>query len=151
MAHKLTEALKKGGFPLTQWATANEEVRIALPSSNSDLTTRNLDPHSSTIERTLGLLWNVKDDVFMLKAVAQPDASIFRRTVKRWVCLFTCLSSPAVNLQMAYSLDTDSFLIALNKFEMTRGKPSSYQSDNGIISSERSGSWPSALKISTNQ
>lgn len=67
------------------------------------------------------------------------EVTIFRRKVKRWVCLFTCLSSRAVNLQMAYSMETDSFLIAMNKFELSRGTPASYQSDNGtnLVGAER--------------
>ena len=67
------------------------------------------------------------------------EVTIFRRKVKRWVCLFTCLSSRAVNLQMAYSMETDSFLIAMNKFELSRGTPASYQSDNGtnFVGAER--------------
>ncbi|XP_057366956.1 uncharacterized protein LOC130687815 [Daphnia carinata] len=59
------------------------------------------------------------------------EVTIFRRTVKRWGCLFTCLSSRSVHLEMAYSLDTSSFIAALDRFQNRRGVPASYRSDNG--------------------
>ncbi|XP_057379661.1 uncharacterized protein LOC130701900 [Daphnia carinata] len=59
------------------------------------------------------------------------DVTLFRRTVKRWGCLFTCLSSRSVHLEMAYSLDTSSFIAALDRFQNRRGVPASYHSDNG--------------------
>ncbi|KFD49170.1 hypothetical protein M513_09994 [Trichuris suis] len=59
------------------------------------------------------------------------EVNIFRRMVKRWACLFTCLITRAVHLEVAYTLDTDSFLSALFRFEQRRGTPAAYWSDNG--------------------
>jgi len=59
------------------------------------------------------------------------EVIIFRRHVKRWVSLFTCLTTRAVHLEVAFSLDTDSFISALTRFESSRGVPSVYYSDNG--------------------
>ena len=50
---------------------------------------------------------------------------------KRYLCLFTCLASRAVHLEMAYSLDVDSFLNALNRMINRRGVPEEILSDNG--------------------
>ncbi|PIK45261.1 hypothetical protein BSL78_17882 [Apostichopus japonicus] len=54
-----------------------------------------------------------------------------RIKLKRYLCFFTCLSSRAVHLEMAYGLDTDSFLNALNRMINRRGVPVEMISDNG--------------------
>ena len=46
------------------------------------------------------------------------------------VCL-TCLASRAVHLEMAYALDTDSFLNAFYRMANRRGLPKEMLSDNG--------------------
>ena len=50
---------------------------------------------------------------------------------KRDMCLFTCLASRAVHLEMAYGLDVDSFLNALNRMINRTGVPEEIISDNG--------------------
>jgi len=45
--------------------------------------------------------------------------------------LFTCLASRAVHLEIAYGLDVDSFLNALNRMINRRGVPDEMLSDNG--------------------
>lgn len=54
-----------------------------------------------------------------------------RKEVKRWGALFTCLASRAVHIEIANSLDTDSFLQALRRFIARRGVVKSIRSDNG--------------------
>ena len=60
-------------------------------------------------------------------------------TVKRYLCLFTCASTRAVHLEIAYSLDTASFLNAFFKMVARCGKPEVMISDNGtnFTSAER--------------
>ena len=54
-----------------------------------------------------------------------------KKRAKRYICLFTCLTSRAVHLEMAYGLDTDSFLNAFNRMANRRGLPEEMISDNG--------------------
>ena len=44
-----------------------------------------------------------------------------RKEVKRYGSLFTCLASRAVHIEVADSLDTDSFIMALRRFISLRG------------------------------
>ena len=51
---------------------------------------------------------------------------------KRYLCLFTCLTSRAVHLEVAYSLSTDSFLNAFFRMTSRRGVPTDIVTDNGL-------------------
>ena len=46
-----------------------------------------------------------------------------RSCVKRYGCLFTCFNTPAVHIEIAHSLNTDSMLNALRRFVSLRGCP----------------------------
>jgi hypothetical protein len=54
-----------------------------------------------------------------------------RSHVKRYGCIFTCLTTRAVHIEIAHTLEADSFLSALQRFISRRGKPESIYSDNG--------------------
>ena len=62
-----------------------------------------------------------------------------RKRAKRYLCLFTCLLSRAVHLEMAFSMDTDSFLNAFFRMINRRGVPKEVYSDNGtnFVAGER--------------
>ena len=53
-----------------------------------------------------------------------------KKRQKRYLCLFTCLACRAVHLEMAYGLDTDSFLKAFFRMTNRRGYPIEVVSDN---------------------
>ena len=54
-----------------------------------------------------------------------------RRREKRYLCLFTCMATCAVHLEMTFGLDTDSFLNAFYRMANKRGFPKNVTSDNG--------------------
>ena len=54
-----------------------------------------------------------------------------RKEVKRYCCIFTCLNTRAVHLEMLQTMETDSFLNAFNRFVARRGLPKKVWSDNG--------------------
>lgn len=54
-----------------------------------------------------------------------------RKELKRWIALFTCMSSRAVHLEVANSLDTDSFLNAYRRFIGRRGPVRQIRCDQG--------------------
>ena len=54
-----------------------------------------------------------------------------RKQIKRFVVLFTCLSSRAIHLESTASMATDSFIQALRRFLARRGSVREIISDNG--------------------
>ena len=54
-----------------------------------------------------------------------------RSLVKRYGAIFTCLVVRAVHIEVAHSLDTDSFIQALRRFIARRGQVKEMRSDNG--------------------
>ena len=54
-----------------------------------------------------------------------------RSEVKRYGCLFTCLTMRAVHIEVAHTLEADSFICAYQRFVSRRGRPRAMYSDNG--------------------
>jgi hypothetical protein len=54
-----------------------------------------------------------------------------RTDLKRYGCIFTCLTVRAVHIEVVHSMDTDSFINALQRFICRRGQVRSIRSDNG--------------------
>lgn len=54
-----------------------------------------------------------------------------RAKVKVYVCLFVCMATKSIHLELVSSLTTDGFLAALHRFVGRRGNPAELFSDNG--------------------
>ena len=59
------------------------------------------------------------------------QVNFLRRTLMRCCCLFTCLTTRAVHIEVTQSLDTESCLAAVTRFIARRGYPNTIISDNG--------------------
>ena len=59
------------------------------------------------------------------------EMKFLRRTLKRWCCLFICLTTRAVHIEVTQSLDTESCLAAVTRFIARRVYPNTIISDNG--------------------
>ena len=59
------------------------------------------------------------------------EVKFLRRTLKRWCCFFTCLTTRAVHIEVVQTLDTESCLAAVKRFIARRGYPDTIISDNG--------------------
>ena len=66
------------------------------------------------------------------------NVKIERSTVKRYGCIFMCLTTRAVHLEVAHTLTTNSFIAAFQRFTSRRGTPEKVYSDNGtnLVSGE---------------
>ena len=58
------------------------------------------------------------------------SVNLKRSTVKRYGCIFTCLTTRAIHLEVLSALDTNSFINALFRFISRRGRPSQIFSDH---------------------
>ena len=76
---QLPQLLQKGGFHLTKWSLNNSSVLQAVPGPERSTLLLNLDLDNS-IERVLGIRWNIQRDVFEFR-VNIPPHSLTRRGI----------------------------------------------------------------------
>ncbi|XP_018405677.1 PREDICTED: uncharacterized protein LOC108782025 [Cyphomyrmex costatus] len=53
------------------------------------------------------------------------------RTYKSYICLFVCLTTKAIHLELVSDLTTEGFILALRRFVARRGMPNKISSGNG--------------------
>lgn len=59
------------------------------------------------------------------------QVKVLRSKAKRWGCIFTCLVTRAVHLELSPSLESDDFINVLERFINRRGHPKMIRSDCG--------------------
>ena len=59
------------------------------------------------------------------------EVTLLRGPLKHWCCLFTCLATRAVHIEVVNGLDTDACMMATTSFMARRGKPYIIISDKG--------------------
>ncbi|XP_028417119.1 uncharacterized protein LOC114541385 [Dendronephthya gigantea] len=64
LAKKLRELLARGGFKLTKWLSNSRKVVESLPESERASVVKNLDFDCWSMERALGVQWNITSDKF---------------------------------------------------------------------------------------
>ena len=74
--------------------------------------------HLHTVGWTGGLVWFISCEGWL-------------EGVKRCGALYTCLSSRAIHIEVAYSLSTDSFIMTLRRFVGGKGNLRMIRSGNG--------------------
>ncbi|XP_060596964.1 uncharacterized protein LOC132750911 [Ruditapes philippinarum] len=141
-------AAKSAVFKLLQMEIYGDEIRSVIQAGNVSKSSSlvRLNPHHRPETQQMGQLPEER---------LMPDKAPFtyvgvdyfgpmtvksgRRHLKRYGCLFTCLTTRAVHIEIAHSLDTDSFVCALQRFIGRRGNPEKIFSDNGtnFVSGER--------------
>ncbi|XP_018406467.1 PREDICTED: uncharacterized protein LOC108782651 [Cyphomyrmex costatus] len=53
------------------------------------------------------------------------------KTSKAYVCLFICMATKAIHLELVADLTMENFILALRRFASRRGRPNKIASDNG--------------------
>eukprot|EP00794_Sanderia_malayensis_P021405 gene21405-biopygen17186 len=64
---ELRQLLSRGGFRITKWTSSSIKVLESVPESERAPAVKNLDFEDTTLERALGVQWNVTSDSFGFK------------------------------------------------------------------------------------
>lgn len=67
LADEVTCLLSRVGFRRTKWKSNNREVLTKIPEEEQATPTLDLDLENLPLERTLGVQWDMKKDVFLFK------------------------------------------------------------------------------------
>ncbi|XP_046576272.1 uncharacterized protein LOC124284247 [Haliotis rubra] len=116
------------------WAISARRMAKQTISNCLDCRKRRVIPHVPRMADLPSFRLNASAGTFVHTGVDYfgPMFVKFRRgSIKRWGCLFTCLSTRAVHIELADSLETDDFILLLRRFIGRRGHPQHIYSDNG--------------------
>jgi hypothetical protein len=80
LIQEVVELLGKGGFRITKLYSNNREILSAIPQVERAKPTLDIDLDELSVERALGVEWNVETDVFQFK-ILHPDKPVTKRGV----------------------------------------------------------------------
>ena len=69
VSSKLPELLDRGGFHLHKWVSNSPRVVMSIPEEERSVSIRELNFDQPTIERALGVRWDITKDEFVFKVV----------------------------------------------------------------------------------
>ncbi|XP_068676501.1 uncharacterized protein [Montipora foliosa] len=148
-------ACAAGGFKLGKFFSNRREVLVTVPQEQraQDVRTLDLTTDHLPLERSPwsavggGIRYARIPNYSQGQTVHTKSHLVFgpfrmkegRKELKRYGVLFTCLSSRAVHIETANSLETNSFLNALRRFIARRGPVREIRSDRGtnIVGAEK--------------
>ncbi len=94
------------------------------------------------LQQQLGLLpaaWTVLTPPFFKTGIDYAGPVVLREGatrkpvfMKAYWCLFVCMATRAIHIEICRSLDTEEFIAALKRFTNRRGTPKDIYSDNGL-------------------
>ncbi|XP_053402917.1 uncharacterized protein LOC128558105 [Mercenaria mercenaria] len=123
-------------YTLSVLSTSAREVIRAVENKCTKCKLRKARPKEQIMAPLPNIRHNMPLRAFVHVAVdyAGPFVTVQgrgKRREKRYLCLFTCLSTRAVHLEIAFGMDVDSFLNAFYRMVSRRGLPKTMLSDNG--------------------
>ena len=80
LADEITRLLNEAGFRLTKWMSNSRDVLAMIPEGERAKPTLNLDLDNLPVERTLGVQWDVENDVILFK-VHEPGQPSTKRGI----------------------------------------------------------------------
>ena len=86
---EVIEILKKGGFKLTKFYSNSPVVMESIPTElRAPSVDKDLDLEKPTVERTLGLKWNVQEDAFVFIVIDEKPVLTKRGILQRISLMF---------------------------------------------------------------
>ena len=71
LSKRVMSVLQCHGFRLTKWMSNSPEILHSLPTSEISTNTISLDLNTPTVERALGMIWNINQDTLIFKPITR--------------------------------------------------------------------------------
>ena len=131
-------------FPLDQECSSHLPEVLTISKERIPKITDTLENQSELYSEFVGTLSQPEPtDAFYY--FGPITVKVLRSQIKRWECIFTCLATRAVHLEVASSLESNDFINILERFICRRGNPKLIRSDCGTnfkeATNELKGDW----------